>query len=155
MDSYIFSSSPLVKDRVERYGEGEARIVKITLQQVQANVGNIANRHEYTTDIIYELMAAYGRSKSAITQLREGHLNKAEDQGAVLQKDVVYFNSFAKGTPLEDKLLELYEDPLTQRYKPRYLIVTDLEHVAAKDNLKNTTPEIFKLSLKSNLLKKE
>lgn len=120
--------------------------MKITLQQVQANIGSIANRHEYTADIVYELMAAYGRSKSAITQLREGALNKAEDPGAVLQKDVVYFNSFTKGTPLEDKLLELYEDPLTQRYKPRYLIVTDLEYVAAKDNLKNTTPEIFKLA---------
>ena len=120
--------------------------MKITLQQVQANIGSIANRHEYTADIVYELMAAYGRSKSAITQLREGALNKAEDPGAVLQKDVVYFNSFAKGTPLEDKLLELYEDPLTQRYKPRYLIVTDLEYIAAKDNLKNTTPEIFKLA---------
>lgn len=74
--------------------------MKIALQQVQANIGDIANRHEYSADVIYELLAAYGRSKSAITQLREGHLNKAEDAGAVLQKDVVYFKTFVVGAYL-------------------------------------------------------
>ncbi|MGB4957117.1 MAG: DNA methyltransferase [Candidatus Saccharimonas sp.] len=114
-------------------------MVKITLQQVQQNIGDIANRHEYSADVIYELLAAYGRSKSAITQLREGHLNKAEDDGAVLQKDVVYFKTFAVGASLEHEVSELYEDPLTQRYNPRYLIATDLTNIAAKDNLKGTT----------------
>lgn len=113
--------------------------MKIALQQVQQNIGDIANRHEYTADVIYELLAAYGRSKSAITQLREGHLNKAEDPGAVLQKDVVYFKTFAVGASLEHEVSELYEDPLTQRYSPRYLIATDLTNIAAKDNLKGTT----------------
>lgn len=113
--------------------------MKIALQQVQENISNIANRHEYSADIVYELLAAYGRSKSAITQLREGHLNKADDPSAVLQKDVVYFKAFTMGTPLEAKVEELYEDPLTQRYNPRYLIATDLKNLAAKDNLKGTT----------------
>jgi len=113
--------------------------MKIALQQVQQNINNIANRHEYNADIIYELLAAYGRSKSAITQLREGHLNKAEESNAVLQKDVVYFKTFAVGAQLEHEVAELYEDPLTQRYNPRYLIATDLANLAAKDNLKGTT----------------
>jgi hypothetical protein len=113
--------------------------MKIALQQVQQNIADIANRHEYTPDIIYELLAAYGRSKSAITQLREGHLNKSEDTSAVLQKDVVYFRTFSDGTPLEDEVEGLYEDPLTQRYKPRYLIATDLTSLAAKDTVKDTT----------------
>ncbi|MCA9332219.1 class I SAM-dependent DNA methyltransferase [Candidatus Saccharibacteria bacterium] len=113
--------------------------MKIALQQVQQNIGEIANRHECTRDVLYELLAAYGRSKSAITQLREGHLNKAEDENAVLQKDVVYFKTFAAGTQLEHEVIKLYEDPLTQRYNPRYLIATDLTNLAAKDNLKDTT----------------
>lgn len=112
--------------------------MKITLQQVQQNVGNIANRNEYTADVIYELLAAYGRSKSAITQLREGHLNKAEDPDAVLQKDLVYFRTFSGGTPLEDEVEKLFEDPLTQRYKPRYIIATDLTLLTAKDRIKGT-----------------
>ena len=112
--------------------------MKITLQQVQQNVGDIANRNEYTADVIYELLAAYGRSKSAITQLREGHLNKAEDPDAVLQKDLVYFRTFAAGIPLEEEVEKLYEDPLTQRYKPRYIIATDLTLLTAKDRIKGT-----------------
>ncbi len=113
--------------------------MKIALQQVQQNIGEIANRHEYTREVLYELLAAYGRSKSAITQLREGHLNKAEDENAVLQKDVVYFKTFTVGTQLEHEVIKLYEDPLTQRYNPRYLIATDLTNLAAKDSLKDTT----------------
>ncbi|HMQ96425.1 MAG TPA: N-6 DNA methylase [Candidatus Saccharibacteria bacterium] len=120
-------------------------MIKITLQQVQQNIGDIANRHEYTTDVIYELLAAYGRSKSAITQLREGHLNKAEDENAVLQKDVVYFKTFPAGAQLEHEVIKLYEDPLTQRYSPRYLIATDLVDVAIKDNLIGTQ-KFFKLA---------
>lgn len=119
--------------------------MKIALQQVQQNIGDIANRHEYTSDILYELLAAYGRSKSAITQLREGHLNKAEDENAVLQKDVVYFKTFSVGTQLEHEVIKLYEDPLTQRYNPRYLIATDLVDIAVKDNLIGTQ-KFFKLA---------
>jgi hypothetical protein len=116
--------------------------MKITLEQVQNNIADIANRHEYGEDIIYELLAAYGRSKSAITQLREGHLNKAEDEGSVLQKDVVYFRVLPKGTQLELQVQELFEDPLTERYKPRYLIATDLVELASKDTIKGTTLSI-------------
>lgn len=113
--------------------------MKISLSEVQANIANIANRDTYTRDIIYELLAAYGRSKSAITQLREGHLNKAEDSDSVLQKDVVYFKTLPAGASLEHEVTKLHEDPLTERYKPRYLITTDLVDLAARDNLKNTT----------------
>lgn len=113
--------------------------MKVSLQQVQENIASIANRNEYTSDVIYELLAAYGRSKSAITQLREGHLNKAADSSAVLQKDVVYFKTFTSGSLLEAEVEGLYEDPLTQRYKPRYLIATDMTDLAAKDTIKGTT----------------
>lgn len=120
--------------------------MKISLQEVQSNVAAIANRHEYNENIVYELLAAYGRSKSAITQLREGHLNKAEEPGVVLQKDVVYFKVFPASTQLEHELVNLYEDPLTQRYLPRYLIVTDLTNLAAKDTVKDTPPITIKLA---------
>lgn len=113
--------------------------MRIALPDVQRNIAEIANRTEYTPDIIYELLAAYGRSRSAISQLQSGHLNKAETGDAVLQKDVVYFRAFPRGTQLELEIQELFEDPLTERYKPRYLIATDLIELAAKDTVKGTT----------------
>lgn len=116
--------------------------MKISLAEVQRNIADIANRAEYTPDVIYELLAAYGRAAAAITQLRTGHLNKAEDENAVLQKDVVYFRVYPKKTQLEPKVQEIYEDPLTERYKPRYLIATDLINLAAQDAVKGTTLSI-------------
>lgn len=65
-------------------------------------------------------------------------MNKAESGDAVLQKDVVYFRTFPKGTQLELQIQGLFEDPFTERYKPRYLIATDLIRLAAKDTVKGT-----------------
>lgn len=113
--------------------------MRISLPDVQRNISDIANRAKYTPEVIYELLAAYGRSSSAITQLQSGHLNKAESSDAVLQKEVVYFRTFPEGAQLELKVQELFEDPLTERYKPRYLIATDLIRLAAKDTIKGTT----------------
>lgn len=113
--------------------------MRVSFADVQRNVANIANRETYEKDVLFELLAAYGRSKSAITQLRERHLNKSDEPNAVLQKDVVYFKTLPAGTQLEQEVEELYEDPLTQRYNPRYLIATDLTNLAAKDTVKDTT----------------
>lgn len=115
---------------------------KVTLRQVQESIADIANRDKYTEDILYELLAAYGRSPNAITQLRQGQTNRAEAGGEVLQKDVVYFKTVPTGTSLEHTVEEQFENPLTQRFNPRYIIATDLASFAAKDTLKNTTLSI-------------
>lgn len=115
---------------------------KVTLRQVQESIADIANRDHYTDDILYELLAAYGRSPNAITQLRQGQTNRAEVKGEVLQKDVVYFKTVPSGTSLEHTVEDQFENPLTQRFNPRYIIATDLINFAAKDTLKNTTLSI-------------
>ncbi|KKU53370.1 MAG: hypothetical protein UY41_C0022G0007 [Candidatus Moranbacteria bacterium GW2011_GWE1_49_15] len=113
--------------------------MKITYQQVEQNIASIANRSVYTVDFLYELLAAYGRAAAAITQLKAGTLNKATDPNAILQKDVVYFKVFPKDTILEHEIETIENDPLTGRYRPRYLIATDLTELRAKDTKKNTT----------------
>lgn len=113
--------------------------MKITYQQVEQNIANIANRSEYSADFIYELLAAYGRAASAITQLKAGTLNKATDSNSILQKDVVYFKVLSKDTALESEIEEMEKDLLIIRYHPRYLITTDLTELRAKDIKKNTT----------------
>lgn len=113
--------------------------MKISYQQVEQNIASIANRSEYTVDFLYELLAAYGRATAAITQLKAGTLNKATDPNAILQKDVVYFKVFPKDTILETEIENIENDPLTERYRPRYLIATDLTELRAKDTKKNNT----------------
>lgn len=113
--------------------------MKISYSQVEQNVASIANRSVYTVDFLYKLLAAYGRSAAAITQLRSGTINKSSDPSAILQKDVVYFKVFQKGAILEHEIEIIENDPLTERYRPRYLIATDLTELRAKDTKKNTT----------------
>ena len=52
--------------------------MRLTFAEAQRNVAEIANRESYTKDVIFELLAAYGRSASAITKLRSGALNLSE-----------------------------------------------------------------------------
>lgn len=117
--------------------------MRISFSDVQRNISEIANRQEYTIDVLYELMAAYGRSASSITKLRNGTINLAEDKdNTVLQKGVVYFKAISDFESLPAEVEKLEQDPLTQRYNPRYLIATDFKTFAAKDVKKGNTLEI-------------
>ena len=69
-------------------------MARINFSQVEQSVASIANRASYTADFIYELLAAYGRSKSSIAKLRNGDANLATANNEILQKDVVYFKIY-------------------------------------------------------------
>ena len=116
--------------------------MRLTFAEAQRNVAEIANRESYTKDVIFELLAAYGRSASAITKLRSGALNLAEDsKDDVLQRGVVYFKHVPSGN-LRSVIDSLDKDPLVVRYNPRYLIATDYDQLVAKDIKKDTTLDI-------------
>lgn len=117
--------------------------MRLSFSDVQRNVSEIANRQSYSTDVLYELMAAYGRSASSITKLRNGIINLAEDkQSTVLQRGVVYLKDTGSVESLPAEVEKLEQDPLTARYNPRFLIATDFKTFAAKDTKKGNTLEI-------------
>ena len=116
--------------------------MRLTFSDAQRNVAEIANRESYNFDVIFELLAAYGRSASAITKLRTGILNLAQDKDSeVLQRGVVYFKHVPEGNLLS-VVDSLDKDPLVVRYNPRYLIATDYDQLVAKDTKKDTTLDI-------------
>jgi type I restriction-modification system DNA methylase subunit len=117
--------------------------MRLSFADAQRNVAEIANRESYNKDVLYELLAAYGRSRSAITKLREGSLNLAEDkEHEVLQRGVVYFKHIEDENKLHSTAEDLFQDPLTVRYNPRYIIVTDYQKLVAVDTKKNTRLDI-------------
>lgn len=116
--------------------------MRLSFADAQRNVADIANRESYNKDVIFELLAAYGRSASAITKLRSGALNLATDKdNDVLQRGVVYFKHVNSGNLLSI-VDSLDQDPLVVRYNPRYLIATDYDQLVAKDTKKDTTLDI-------------
>lgn len=117
--------------------------MRLSFSDVQRNVSEIANRQSYSLDVLYELMAAYGRSASSITKLRNGIINLADNkETTVLQRGVVYLKNVGAAESLPAEIEKLEQDPLTARYNPRFLIATDFKTFAAKDTKKGNTLEI-------------
>jgi type I restriction-modification system DNA methylase subunit len=118
-------------------------MARLTFAEAQNNVAEIANRETYNIDFVYELLAAYGRARSAITKLREGSLNLAEDKSnEILQRGVVYFKYVADPNKLHSTAEEMAIDTQVVRYNPRYLIVSDYERLVAVDTKKNSRLDI-------------
>jgi type I restriction-modification system DNA methylase subunit len=118
-------------------------MARLTFAEAQNNVSEIANRETYDIDFVYELLAAYGRARSAITKLREGSLNLAADKNKeILQRGVVHFKYVSDPNKLHSTAEELTIDPLAVRYNPRYLIVSDYERLVAVDTKKNSRLDI-------------
>ncbi|MEA2057066.1 MAG: type IIL restriction-modification enzyme MmeI, partial [Patescibacteria group bacterium] len=116
--------------------------MRINFSDVQRNVTELANREVYTEDILFELMAAYGRSASSITKLRKGTINVADDKNSFLQRGIVYFKYIKKYKSLPAEVEKLEKNSLTARYNPRFIIATDLKKFAAKDLKKGNSLEI-------------
>lgn len=116
-------------------------MANIRYQQVVSNIAQLANREKYDFDFIYEFLAAYGIPKATITRLKTGETNRVKDiPNAVLQKDVVYFRVFPSGAMLENKVHEMDDETICGKYRPRYIIASDLKRLVALDNKKKVLP---------------
>lgn len=95
-------------------------------------------------EFIYDLLLAYGISKTSITRLKKGDFNLSKVEGEVLYKNKVFFK-----VEKSDKLLltveESSKDEKILKHNPRFVIVTDFETVLAKD-LKTKINRDFKIA---------
>lgn len=110
--------------------------MRLNLKSVEERVRPLGGRSHYDREFIFELLAAYGRSSSNITRLRNGSLNVADDPSSeVAQKNVIYFKETT------DDLLavidELRSASTVVRYNTRFVVVTDYEELLAVDTKTN------------------
>ena len=112
--------------------------MRLSVRELEERVGALAGRNYFSQELLYDLLAAYGRSASSITRLRKGDLNVARHphEGEVAQKNVVYFRPVPRESST-DELLELMGE-LTDaehvtRYSPRFVLVTDYHRLLAYD----------------------
>ena len=113
-------------------------MARLSLKAVEERVAPLAGREGYNREFIFELLAAYGRSSSNITRLRNGSLNVAADPATeVAQKNVVYFKE-TTSDPLE-VIEELKSTPAVVRFSTRFVIVTDYVELVAHDIKTNET----------------
>ena len=118
--------------------------MRLSVRELEERVGALAGRNYFSQELLYELLAAYGRSSSSITRLRKGDLNVARDPeaGEVAQKNVVYFRPVPHQAST-DKLLglmgELTDAEHVTRYSPRFVLVTDYHRLLAYDTCTRET----------------
>ena len=100
-------------------------------------------------EFVYDFLAAFDTPKATISRLKSGDVNLAKKDGCTLLKAKVYFE------PLLPDLLKSYSpaeaietakrDRAIMRNKPRFLIATDFQTLAAFDAKKNAT-EVFPIA---------
>ncbi|WP_199287727.1 type IIL restriction-modification enzyme MmeI [Pseudotamlana carrageenivorans] len=99
--------------------------------EIQHNVQNVINNFS-KEDFVFDLLLAYGISKTSVTRLKKGDYNLSKIAGEVLYKKKIYFKVEAT-----DKLLSSI-DAITKeerilKHKPRFAILTDYKQIVAKD----------------------
>jgi hypothetical protein len=99
----------------------------------------VADLNEET--FIYDLLLAYGLSKSAITRLKTGSYNIASGQGEVLWKKKVFFKRVT-GQDLHVTIDGYRRDPSVTRHKPRFILVTDFNTLLVVDTKTDDTLDI-------------
>lgn len=105
--------------------------MKLTPTQVRANLAQIANRDHYDFDFIYNLMLAYGRSKTTIKKLRAGDYNRSDDPNEVIMRNEIYYKVFPAGTELMSAVDQMASSDEAKNHRVRYIIATDLVRMAA------------------------
>ena len=99
--------------------------------EIKHNVQNLIDNFS-KKEFIYDLLVAYGISKTSVTRLKKGDYNLSKVEGEILYKKKIFF----KVEPTEKLLSSI--DAITKeerilKHKPRFAIVTDNKQIVAKD----------------------
>jgi len=99
--------------------------------QIEKNVIDLVenfNKEEF----VFDLLKAYGISKTSITRLKRGDFNLSKVKGEVLYKSKMLFKEVESGNLL-NTIDELTKDVDLLKHNPRFVIVTDYKTLLAKD----------------------
>lgn len=107
-------------------------------KEIEQNIQNIIDNFS-KEEFIYDLLLAYGISKTSVTRLKKGDFNLSKNENEILYKKKIFFKVEAA-----DKLLDtadtLSKDESILKQQPRFMIVTDYKHLVAKDLKINKIP---------------
>jgi len=96
-------------------------------QNIQTLIDNFSKE-----EFIYDLLLAYGISKTSITRLKKGDFNLSKNENEILYKKKIFFTAVD-----ENELLTTIDavpsDERIVKHKPRFAIVTDYKQLLAKD----------------------
>lgn len=108
--------------------------------EIQHNVQNLIDNFS-KDEFVFDLLVAYGISKTSVTRLKKGDYNLSKVDGEILYKKKIFFKVEAT-----DKLLSsidaITKEELILKHKPRFAILTDHKQIVAKDLLKGKNLDV-------------
>lgn len=99
--------------------------------EIKHNVQNLIDNFS-KEEFVFDLLVAYGISKTSVTRLKKGDYNISKVDGEILYKKKIFFKVEAS-----NKLLSCIEEVAKEerilKHQPRFAILTDYKQIVAKD----------------------
>jgi hypothetical protein len=100
-------------------------------KEIESNVKQIFEDFS-TEEFIYDLLIAYGISKTSITRLKKGDFNLSKVDGEILYKKKIFFKTGESENLLSEIENVSFDEQIT-KHSPRFAILTDYKTLVAKD----------------------
>ncbi len=100
-------------------------------KEIESNVKQIFEDFS-TGEFIYDLLLAYGISKTSITRLKKGDFNLSKVDGEVLYKKKIFFKT-GESNKLLSEIENISVEERITKHSPRFAILTDYKTLVAKD----------------------
>lgn len=99
--------------------------------EIQHNVQNIIDNFS-KENFVFDLLIAYGISKTSVTRLKKGDYNLSKVDGEILYKKKIFFKTEAT-EQLLNSIDDISKEEHILKHKPRFAILTDHKQLVAKD----------------------
>lgn len=108
--------------------------------EIKHNVQNLIDN--FTKDeFVFDLLVAYGISKTSVTRLKKGDYNLSRVEGEILYKKKIFFKVETTGKLLSS-IDAISKEERILKHKPRFAIVTDNKQIVARDLLKGNNLDV-------------
>lgn len=115
----------------------------MNITQIQENVEKVIKGLDKER-FVFDLLQAYGLPKTTISRLEKGGMNLSKDDGEIILKKKLYYKFVSDGDvgSVYDTVLA---DTKVGKYDPRFVVVTDGNHIRALDT---KTKDVLDIAIK-------
>lgn len=99
-------------------------------------------QHIDQDSFIYDFLTCFGLSKTTIVRLRKGDYNLSKVEGELFYRGKIFFKK-DDSADLINTIDDLSKDEKIGKQKPRFIVVTDFDHVFATDTKLKTNKEFL------------
>jgi hypothetical protein len=115
----------------------------MNITQIQENVEKVVKGFDKER-FVFDLLQAYGLPKTTISRLEKGGMNLSKDDGEIILKKKLYYKFVSDGD-VGSAYDTIIKDTKVGKYDPRFVLVTDGNHIRALDT---KTKDVLDIAIK-------